>query len=365
MHKINLKFFNLRSFLVTGFILFALSSTATAGDSDKGRSEPPVPVRAAIVEEKMVLNQIALIGTTEPITESIIAAEVPGVVEYFPVKEGDFVKKGHLLARLRSNDLRFRLKGAVATRDRIKANFQYAEKELKRVSSLKDANSISTKKYDEAFYTHSALLQEILQSEAEIERLDYEIKQKEVFAPFAGFIARQQTQIGEWINAGGAVVTMVNLDMIQITVDVPERHAVMLSKSDKASVIVKSISAEPFLGVIYAVLPKADPSSRTFPVRINLKNPDFKIKGGMEAMVTFNLKERKKALVVPKDTVVIVGNNSVVFTIADNMVLPVNVQIMGYYNGDVAVKGQLKPGDQVVIRGNERLRPGQAVVIIE
>jgi len=204
-----------------------------------------------------------------------------------------------------------------------------------------------------------------LQSKAEVERLCYEIKQKEVFAPFSGFIVKEYAQIGEWINCGGPVVAMLDLGQIRISVDVPERYAVMLSPQSKVSIIVKNISNDPLWGRIYAVLPQGDQNSRTFPVRINLPNSDFKIKSGMEAMVTFNLPGQESALLIPKDAVVVEGNNRLVFSVTDGKAVPVNVKVIGYYNGNAAVKGDLKPGDRVVIRGNERLMPGQTVRIEE
>ena len=184
-------------------------------------------------------------------------------------------------------------------------------------------------------------------------------------APFAGFVAREHTQVGEWINSGGAVVTLLNLGKIRITVDVPERYAVTLSGQSKVKVEIKSISNSRITGRISAILPQGDPTSRTFPVRIRLKNPKFKIKSGMEAIVIFSLRDKKKTLLVPKDAVVTAGNNRLVFSVMNGKARPVNVRILGYYDGNVAVAGNIKPGDQVVTRGNERLRPGQPVQILK
>ena len=354
-----------RYFFIMLPVLFVLVSTSFAGKTDKNQSPPRDPVRVAAVKSKMISDQVSLVGTAEAVAKSTVAAEVSGVVEYFPVQEGDFVDKGELLVRLRSTDLALRLKGALAMRGKIKANLQYAEKELKRVSKLKETESIAERKYDEALHNYSALLQEMLQSEAEIERLEYELQQKKVFAPFSGFMAKEHTEVGEWIKAGGPVVTLVDLSQIRVTVDVPERYAVMLSHQSSVKVIVKSISNDAFPGRIYAVLPEGDANTRTFPVRINIKNPNRKIKSGMEATVTFNLKNKKQALLVPKDAVVTVGNERLVYLVADGKTVPVNVSILGYYDGDVAIKGTLKSGDQVVIRGNERLRPGQPVLILK
>lgn len=352
-----------RYFLITATLSLLSASTSWAEDPGKGKGPPPSPVQVALVKTKTVSNQISLVGTTEAISESTVAAEISGLVEYFPIREGDFVKKGDLLANLKETELRLRLKGAVAAKKRIEANLQNAEKELKRISKLKETNSIAEKQYDNAYYTYRALSQELLQNESEIELLNYQIKQQKVLAPFSGFVAKEHTQIGEWINKGGPVVTLLNLDTIQITVDVPERYSVMLLPQSNVKISIKSISSDPFSGKIYSVLPHGDPNSRTFPVRIHLKNTDHKIKSGMESMVTFNLATQKKALLVPKDAVVTSGDNRLVFMINDGKAILVPVKITGYYDGNVAVEGNLKPGVRVVIRGNERLRPGQSVVV--
>lgn len=358
-------FIGVLALLISVSLHFGSALSPLAGDNRKSQGPPAFPIRVVPVKKQPVSDQISLVGTAEAIAESIVAAEVSGVVEYFPVREGDFVKKGELLVRLRSTDLRLRLNGARATREKIKANLCYAEKELARVSQLKKTDSIAARKYDEAFYNHRALLQAMLQSEAEIERLEYDIKQKEVFAPFSGFVAEEHTQVGEWIKAGGPVVALVDLDQIRITVDVPERYAVLLSPESEVKVVIKSISSNQLPARIYAILPRGDSDARTFPVRINLANSDFKIKSGMEATVTFILQGAKSALLVPKDAVITAGNNRLVYIVADGKAMPVTVQILGYYNENAAVEGNLKPGDQVVIRGNERLRPGQTVLVLE
>lgn len=367
MKKAGFMLFFSKSFLTVLIVLLILTSTSTsmAGEAGKNMKPPPVPVKVALVEVKMVSNQISMVGTAEAIAKSIVASEVSGVVEDFPVQAGDFIKKGQSLVRLKDTEMHLRLKGYIAAREKVRADLENAEKELSRLRQLKDTNSIAERKYDGALFVRQALSQVLFQREAEIEHLEYEISQKKVFAPFSGFVAEEHTQIGEYVKPGDPVVTLVDLGQIRITVDVPERYVVMLPQRGKVSVLIKSFSSEPFPGNIYAVLPQGDPDSRTFPVRINLENPNFKIKSGMEATVTFNLTGNKSALLVPKDAVVTAGNNRLVFSVVSGKAIPVNVNIFGYYDGNVAIDGNLKPGDRVVVRGNERLRPGQSVTIIK
>ncbi len=365
MLQCNFKSSFYRYFLIAMAALSVSASTPMAQENGKKKGPPPSPVRVAMVEIKMVSTQILLVGTTEAIAKSTVASEVSGVVEHFPVKEGDFVKKGDLLVNLRETELKLRLKGAIAAREKIRANLNNAEKELARLSKLKEANSIAEKKFDVAFFAHRALSQGLLQSKAEIELLEYEIKQKKVLAPFSGFVAKEHTQVGEWIKAGGPVVSLLDLSRIRIAVDVPEQYSVLLPPESKVKVAIKSISNDLLSAKIYAVLPQGNPDSRTFPVRIHLANPNVKIKSGMEVVVTFNLADKKSAILVPKDAVVTAGNNRLVFLMADGKAVPVNVKILGYYDGNVAVQGHLEPGDTVIIRGNERLRPGQAVTVLK
>jgi RND family efflux transporter MFP subunit len=341
-------------------ILTAASGVAAAGPPGGERKSP---VRVAPVESRAVADQISLVGTTEAFAESTIAAEVSGIVEQYPAREGVFVKKGELLVKLRTTYRNLRLNGAVAARERTLASLNNAEKELARITKLKAANSVAQKAYDDALYNYQGLTQELLRNEAEIDQLKYEISQASVTAPFPGFVAREHTQVGEWINAGGAVVTLLDLTRVLITVDVPERYIVKLSTENAVNVAIPSISDENRSGRIFAILPQGNASARTFPVKVLVENPGFAVKSSMEAHVTFSLSERRQALLVPKDAVVTAGDQRLVFLVADGKAVPVPVQIEGYYGGSVAVEGRLAPGTPVVVRGNERLRPGQAVEV--
>jgi RND family efflux transporter MFP subunit len=313
----------------------------------------------------MVSDQVTLVGTTEPIARSMVAAEVSGSVKDFPVREGDFVKKGQVLAKLRSTNLVLRLRAAEATREKVVSNLIFAEKELDRYTRLKETDSVAQSSYDKALDTFKSLQSELARTEAEIEVLKDDIRNKTIVAPFTGFVAEEHTQVGEWLNVGSPVVTLLGTRHIRIMVDVPERYAIQLSQDSPVRVVVTSLSNDNFSGKISAVLPEGDTDARTFPVRIELANPDLKIKSGMEARATFSLGTKKMALLVPKDAIVTAGTNRIVYVVTDGAAQPAPVQITGYYDGNVAVQGPLKPGATVVIRGNERLRPGQPVQIME
>ena len=346
--------------------LWLTAGIALGADArDKSHGPPPAPVQVAPVAEDTVAEQITLVGTTEAIARSRIAAEVSGLVEEFPAREGDAVKKGQVLVKLRSTGVQLRLKAAKAAREKVLADMGFAEKELARYAALKEANSIATRNYDQIWFEYKSLEQERLRTEAEIDLLKDDIRKKTVVAPFSGFVAEEHTEVGEWLPVGGPVVTMVDLSQVRITVDVPERYVVKITPGSSVRILVSSLTEKPFLGNVSAILPEGDPNARTFSVHVGLPNAGSLVKSGMEARVSFNLGEKKKALLVPKDAVVTTGGNRFVFVLASNRVQPVPVKVIGYYDGNVAVEGPLKPGDLVVVRGNERLQPGQPVEVIK
>ena len=247
----------------------------------------------------------------------------------------------------------------------IKANLENAQKELERVGRLRENNSIPQRTYDDALYSHRALSQALLVAESQIETLSYRIQQKTVVAPFDGFVAAEHTQVGQWIQPGGPVVTLVDISRVRVAVDVPERYAVQLPPDGRVQVTLTSLTEDGREGTIDAILPEGNAMTRTFPVRVLLDNPGFAIRAGMEAVVTFDLSERFSALMVPKDAVVTAGDRSMVYRVNDAKAFPVSVTVQGYHDGLAAVTGELTAGDLLVVRGNERLMPGQEVVFTE
>jgi len=339
--------------------------TTQAWGQDRKKAPPAVPVQVALVQKKMIQDQIAIIGTTEPLRESVVASEVSGLVQTFLVKAGDFVSQGTPLAVLGSKGLRLRLKGTLAAHAATQSRLVLAEKELQRVDSLARTNSVSAKQYDEAFHNHSVLKNELLMHKADIDQLEYEISQKVVVAPFSGHIAAEHSQVGQWIHAGGPVVTLVDMSRVLIKVDVPETYAVNIHADSIARVTIDSLNKKPITASVYAMLPKGDPNARTFPIHIRVPNAGKQIKSGMAATVSFSVGAKRSLTLLPKDAIVTAGSQRLVYVVDKEKVAPVSIDVVGYHNNDAAIKGDLRPGQQVVIRGNERLRPGQSVKVVD
>jgi membrane fusion protein (multidrug efflux system) len=112
---------------------------------------------------------------------------------------------------------------------------------------------------------------------------------------------------------------------------------------------------------IYAIISEGDAEARVFPVKFEVINRDYKLKSGMLARVTFAAGKPREGLLVPKDALVNRGEEAVVFLVQTGKAKETRVRVKGYQGEKAEVTGKITAGDQVVIRGNERLSDGQPV----
>ncbi len=347
------RLFHLYSFL---FSVIGLPSWA--------QGPPPPPVIVSQVLQRNIRESVVLVGTATARVKSLLASEVEGLVEELYVEEGDGVKKGQVLARLRSSNLQIQLTLARATRKEAHERYLQAKAELERSEKLRKSESISEKKFLDDRFETMAWEQRVRQRDAEIARLEDLLSKKTIVAPFSGFVARKHTEVGQWVEQGGQIVTLIDLECVHVVVQVPERYIDRIMVGDRASVTVDALGNRSFSGKIIAVNPEGDREARTFPVKSEIRNEGFRIKSGMLSHVSFSLGKPYAALLVSKDALVTQDNQKFVFVYQNDTVKMVRLNVKGYHGDMAEVSGDLEAGFLVVIRGNERLRDGQKVRVI-
>lgn len=212
--------------------------------------------------------------------------------------------------------------------------------------------------------------------EAAVERLSDQLAKHTIRAPFAGWVVERLAEKGEWVARGGLVAQIVELDRVEIKVQVPERHVGTLQPGMEVRLEFDAAPHQAWIGVIEHIIPQADLLSRSFPVTVLLDNRLVSgtpvLRGGMLARAWLPVGQIGHATVVPKDAVVLGGPQPVVFAVipddaspspdyGSGTVQPVTVSLGAAVEGAVAIEGDLAVGTAVVVRGNERLRPGMAV----
>ena len=168
--------------------------------------------------------------------------------------------------------------------------------------------------------------------------------------------------VGEWIDAGGPVAEVVDTRALEAGLDVPESFFAGLRLGEEVDVRVDALGGRSFPGRVRAIVPRADPRARTFPVKVELLGGVEEIGVGMLVKVLLPIGEPTPATLVPKDAVVAQGREGVLFVIEeDDTVRQISVRT-GRAAGDWIEVTGVSVGARVVTQGNERLAPGQLVI---
>lgn len=388
---------------------------------------PPAPVVVARVQEREINVGQTFVGTVVPLRTSTVGSPVEGRVIEFSVNEGDRVKAGQRLVQLRTRTLEIELAGAKAEREL--RQHELAELELTRPKEIEQAearmlagkalmdfaasrlardrdlqgkvsNAITQDEYQEhvsaaeearetyrekksAWELANAGLwdKKIDQARARLAiqqetvlRLEDDIQEHTIVAPFDGYVTEEFTEMGQWIAKGSPVVQVVELESVDVEVPVPEAHVANLSVGARSRVEIGALSETMLQGEVVLVVPQADVRSRSFPVKIRVKNriaPNgIWIKPGMFARVTLPVGDKGSALMVPKDALVLSERSTMVWVVqpeaktpTTGRVRPVSVELGLADDEWIEIRGELQPGQLVVIEGNERISPSRPVLM--
>ena len=210
--------------------------------------------------------------------------------------------------------------------------------------------------------------------EAAVDRIDDQMAKHTIRAPFAGWVIQRFTEKGQWIARGAPVARIAQLDEVEVEVRVPEISIGGLAVGVDVRLEFDAAPHHTWIGRIVRIVPQADVQSRSFPVQIALANSVVEgvpvLRGGMLARVWLPVGRAESVTVVPKDALVLGGPMPVVFVVegpraataeSGGIVRAVPVELGAAVGGNVEVRSELAPGRLVVVRGNERLRPGTPV----
>ena len=305
------------------------------------------------------------------------------------------------------------LKQAEARYQSRKSALDYATSKYQRAKSLHQRGAVTDEVLHEAESTADQARQAYIEAESawkvvkgprleaisqaeqkvavqveEVNAIQDQIDKHMIKAPFDGYVVEEFTEVGQWVAKAGLVAKIAELDEVDIEIMVVERYLAALRVGTPAVVEVPAVgpnsdgSLPVFNGQVVLIVPQADERSRSFPIKVRLINqqrPDGQLllKAGMLARVKLPVESAANALLVPKDAVVLSGDKALVWAIDPapaaagggantGTVRRVDVQL-GLEEGQriqvIPIGGELRRGDSVAVRGNERLRPGMPVTI--
>lgn len=327
---------------------------------DKVMQPPPAAVSVAKVTTGMVAPEGEFIGTVYYQEVSNVASELSGLAQVVKFEEGQRVKRAQALVELGSELLHKNLKSTLLTHEQVLSELEIARIELARKEKLLKKKSIAQQSYDQDRFRVVGLEKRAASLAAQVERIEIELRKKIIRAPYSGVVIKRLVDRGEWVSEGEEVAVLAKDDVVDIVVEVPERFIKYVKPGMPARTL---INGNEIRGKVFTIVPRGDIATRTFPIKIRSPNK-FSLIEGMSARVVLPTGSRRKSLVVPRDAVISMFGQTVVFTVADAKAGMLPVRILGYDGLVVGLEApDLKAGMQVVVDGNERLRDGQSVVV--
>lgn len=363
--------FAMRRFAILTCLLLMSLAMPHAAPAQGG----PAAVGVAPVDMRIVSETVPVFAQITTARDGAVASRVAGNVEQVHVLTGDRVAKGDLLVELDRELLEIleaqseaETAEATAGIESARVQVDRTQKAFDRIEALRESSSFSQGRFDEAqsdmLNARSELVRaraRLKSSEAQLAETRYQLARSQIIAPFSGVVIEVNTIPGAFIQAGSPVVRLLDTDAIEVEAGVPSRYASWLEPGQEVRASVET--GQEITLKVRAVLPLEDPATRTRAVRFT--GSDLGNIGraavGQSLTVQIAVGEAREVLAVPKDALVQAANGWTVYVAEDGKAQPRNVQIGVALGGRYEVLSGLEQGDLVVVRGNERLRPGQDI----
>ena len=352
-----------------GWIAALMLGAIVACGHDGPPATPPVPVTVAeIGRSPDGAGQTRYSGAIQADASVDVAFRLSGVVEEITqvrgadgrmraLQDGDVVRRGEVLARLRQNEFRDQLSDA-------DANMRQAQADYERASQLYENRSVSKAEYDAAYARYTA--GRAKQSQAAISLADATLR-----APLNGVILRRTLEEGSLAGPSAPAFTVADTRVVKVVFGVPDVVVTGLKAGGKLAIQAEAMPGAMLEGRITRISPSADPSSRVFEVEAALPNPEGRLKVGMLATLRLGDAEPASIVSIPLAAVVRPAGDSsgyAVYVVKDSAGHPAarltRVRLGDVTGNLITVQSGLAGGERVIVRGATIVADGQAVQVI-
>jgi multidrug efflux system membrane fusion protein len=344
----------------------ALAATACGGD--RSPAAPPLPVTVVRVGGSSGDPGATRYSGAIKADESVdVAFRVSGIVDAItqvrgadgrlrPIQDGDPVRKGQVLARLRQVEYRDQVAQSEAARRQAQADYE-------RASQLYENRSTSKAEYDAAYARYTA-------SQAQRSQAAVALEDATLRAPLDGVILRRTAEVGALGGPSAPAFSVANTRVVKVVFGVPDVVVARLRLGQTIPIQAEALPGTQLEGRVTRISPSADPNSRVFEVEAALPNPQGRLKVGMLAALQLTHQAGDAGIFVPLAAIVRPTGDTAsyaVYVVAGSSAATARLRRvrLGETSGNlVAVREGLRPGEQVVVRGATIVTDGQAVQIL-
>ncbi|WP_163938112.1 efflux RND transporter periplasmic adaptor subunit [Paraferrimonas sp. SM1919] len=334
-------------FVVLAFSLWTFNKPApnTHSIAPTSKQAPEVVVIDAKVET--IADKVEALGTTSSKESLTITSKVTDKVVKVLFEDGQQVQQGQLLIQL--NDAEAKAKVTVA-----RVNLAESERELQRISELVKSQTVAQLEKD-------ALQSEIDAAKAELLQAKAQLRDRQIKAPFSGFLGVRTVSLGSLVTPSTVITTLDDLSVMKLDFTVSEKYLADVKVGEKIVATSSAYQGEQFVGKITHINSRIDPVTRSVTVRAHIPNSDYKLRPGM--LMGLNLfYDERQSLIVPESAIIPIKTDHFVYVVdSQNYIEKRQVQVAGRSRGRVEIASGIEVGEQIVIRGLMKVRPGMQV----
>lgn len=336
-------------------------------------------VRVDTVRQVPLTQTVPVLGRLVAQRRGEVAARINGPIKDFLVEVGDRVRADQVLAVLHADSLQAtrdlyagRLKEAEAEHRVKQAELGLARQTFDRLERLKKSAAFNEARYEDARQAVTIAEAELRRAEsaivsarADLQGAEINLYNAEIRAPYAGVVTERLTEAGAYVSTGNPVVRMIGDRALEIEAEVPFQHLSGLEPGIEVDIALDDGTRHK--AVVRALLPSENPRTRTRAVRFVPAIGDTIRPLAHEQSVTLQIPigREREVLSVHKDAVISRRGQDLVIVAVDGQA-QVRPVVLGEAVGNrLEVRKGLSAGEQVVVRGNERLKPGDKVRVNE
>lgn len=347
---------------IVRILLTVMLLAVAAGHAVAAQEMPPAKVVVAEIGRREVSENRAFIGLLYYDRQSKVSSEVAGLVAAVQVRAGDRVRAGEPLVQLDTEILEQDIALGQTRVEQIELRIRHAEKNYRRLERLLSSEGVSEKEYEDVRHIYEDLIKERQIVAEQLAKLLITKRKSLILAPFDGVILEKNVGNGDWVQQGKELVSLGSVNDLLVRVPVAETGLRFVRFGEAVVVVLNAYDRE-LAGIIEGVDPVADPQTKNVFLRVRIP-PQPEAAANMSATVFVPTGAKRELAIIPRDALVKFQGKDLVYTVQDGKAAMLPVNIVTYLGKTVGADNpELTAGLSVVIEGNERLRPGQAVLV--
>ena len=350
----------LKAIVIQGLIL--PGCTENKKEQGHKKVERPIPVITGKSTKRRVEYTLNQVGTLEASQEVTLRSEIEGRTVKILFTEGRAVRRGQVLVQLDAAKIQADIRNLKARIEQLEIRLSHKKRTLERNRPLVAENLVSRQQFDNLETDIEEIKAQIIQARADLARQKERLSYTDIRAPFDGIAGVRKFSEGHYLKVGDQVVTIVNLDPLEISFKAPEKSKPSLYIGQDLLLSVDAYPEKAFKGKVFFISPQVDINLRTFQVKAWVENNPPLLNPGMFGRVEMIIDVHEDALTVPWESIIQTEAETYLYVVEEEKARKVPVRLGKITDEWAEILDAVIPaGATVILEGKFAVKDGMKV----